>query len=183
MFLDEGWIEEDWVNLMQSPNQDARPMGTRVDTLVIHSISLPERGRNASLVKDLFLNRLDFRQHPELAELHGLHVSAHFLIDRDGAVTQFVSCEKRAWHAGVSAGMGRTNFNHFSIGIELLGDVYTPFEGVQMASLHRLVATLSERYPLKYALAHSEIAPGRKTDPGPYFDWKGLRKTYTYELL
>lgn len=182
MWLDEGWIEEDWVHRMQSPNQDARPMGTRIDTLVIHSISLPERGRDASVVSDLFLNRLDCHSHPAYFELLGLHVSSHFLIDRDGSVTQFVSCEKRAWHAGVSAAMDRSNFNHFSIGVELLGDVYTPFERSQYVSLQKLVRELQARYPLKYAMAHSEIAPTRKTDPGPFFDWKGLRKSNTYEI-
>lgn len=182
MWLDEGWIEEDWVHRLQSPNQDARPMGMVIDTLVVHCISLPERGRDASLVTDLFLNRLDCHAHPAFAELAGLHVSAHFLIDRDGSVTQFVSCEKRAWHAGISAAMDRSNFNHFSIGIELLGDVYTPFEGAQYASLKRLAVELQARYPLKYAMAHSDIAPTRKTDPGPFFDWKGLRKSNTYEL-
>lgn len=182
MWLDEGWIEEDWVRRLQSPNQDARPMGMVVDTLVVHCISLPERGRDPSLITDLFLNRLDYHAHPSLGELIGLHVSAHFLIDRDGSVTQFVSCEKRAWHAGISAAMNRSNFNHFSIGIELLGDVYTPFEALQYASLKRLAVALQARYPLKYAMAHSEIAPTRKTDPGPFFDWKGLRKSNTYEL-
>lgn len=182
MWLDEGWIEEDWVRRLQSPNQDARPMGTVIDTLVVHCISLPERGRDPSPITDLFLNRLDCHSHASFAELIGLHVSSHFLIDRDGAVTQFVSCEKRAWHAGISAAMDRSNFNHFSIGIELLGDIYTPFEQVQYASLKRLALELQARYPLRYAMAHSEIAPTRKTDPGPFFDWKGLRKSNTYEL-
>ncbi|WP_370263310.1 1,6-anhydro-N-acetylmuramyl-L-alanine amidase AmpD [Limnobacter sp.] len=183
MKLDEGWIEYDWVNRMQSPNQDARPLGAVVDTVVIHCISLPERGRSMALVQDLFLNRLDFHAHPELVELMDLRVSAHFAIDRDGSITQFVSCEKRAWHAGLSAAMDRQNFNHFSVGIELLGDVYTPFDASQYASLHKLIAELKQRYPLRYALGHSEIAPTRKTDPGPFFDWKSLRKSYTYDLL
>jgi len=103
MWLDEGWIEEDWVHRLQSPNQDARPMGTVVDTLVVHCISLPERGRDPALITDLFLNRLDYHAHVSFGELIGLHVSSHFLIDRDGSITQFVSCEKRAWHAGISA--------------------------------------------------------------------------------
>lgn len=182
MWLDEGWIEEDWVTLMQSPNQDARPMGTVVDTLVVHCISLPERGRSPANITDLFLNRLDYHHHHSYAELMGLHVSSHFLIDRDGSITQFVSCEKRAWHAGISAAMDRSNFNHFSIGIELLGDVYTPFDAAQYASLKRLARELQTRYPLKYAFAHSEIAPARKTDPGPFFEWKGLRESNTYKL-
>lgn len=182
MWLDEGWIEEDWVRRQQSPNQDARPMGTVVDTVVIHCISLPERGREVGPIEDLFLNRLDCHSHPTFAELAGLHVSSHFLIDRAGSIIQFVSCEKRAWHAGISAAMNRSHFNHFSIGIELLGDVYTPFEAAQYSSLKRLLRELQSRYPLKYAMAHSEIAPTRKTDPGPFFDWKDLRKSNTYEL-
>ncbi|HEX4842149.1 MAG TPA: 1,6-anhydro-N-acetylmuramyl-L-alanine amidase AmpD [Limnobacter sp.] len=183
MMLDEGWIEHDWVTRLQSPNQDARPMGAVVDTVVIHCISLPERGRTIQHVQDLFLNRLDHHAHPSFAELIGLRVSSHFVIDRDGSILQFVSCEKRAWHAGLSAAMYRSNFNHFSIGIELLGDVYTPFDAAQYASLTRLMAELRQRYPLRYALAHSEIAPTRKTDPGPFFDWQTLRKPHTYELL
>lgn len=157
-------------------------MGTQIDTLVIHSISLPERARTPQYIHDLFLNRLDHNAAPSFAELAGLHVSAHFLIDRDGAITQFVSCDSRAWHAGVSSAMYRHNFNHFSIGIELLGDVYSPFELAQYASLKKLIAELQRRYPLRYAMAHSEISPTRKTDPGPFFDWSGLRKSNTYEL-
>jgi AmpD protein len=182
MWLDEGWIEQDWVRRVQSPNQDTRPMGAVVDTLVIHCISLPERSRESGSVTDLFLNRLDCNSHPSYAELTGLHVSAHFLIDRDGSVTQFVSCEKRAWHAGISAAMDRSNFNHFSIGIELLGDVYTPFEVAQYNSLKQLARELQSRYPLKYAMAHSEISPTRKADPGPFFNWECLRQSNTYNL-
>lgn len=182
MWLDEGWIEKDWVKRMPSPNRDSRPLGTMVDTLVIHSISLPERGRDPQVIKDFFLNKLDFSKFPQLAELMETHVSAHFLIDRDGEITQFVSCDSRAWHAGVSSAMDRQNFNHFSIGIELLGDVYTPFEPAQYDSLFRLITELKALYPLRYAMAHSEIAPTRKNDPGPFFDWKKIRKTNTYEL-
>ena len=181
-FDDDGWLSLPWVRRMPSPNQDARPMGTPIDTLVIHSISLPERGRSAQYIEDLFLNRLDYKADPGFIELVDLHVSSHFLIDRAGAVTQFVSCDSRAWHAGISSAMYRHNFNHFSIGIELLGDVYTPFEAAQYASLKQLIAELQQRYPLRYAMAHSEISPTRKTDPGPFFDWSGLRKSNTYEL-
>ena len=182
MWLDDGWIEKDWVHRTPSPNADARPIGTVVDTVVLHCISLPERGRSSQAVSDLFLNQLNFHQHPEFELLHGLHVSAHFLIDRQGHTTQFVSCDRRAWHAGISAAMGRVNFNHFSIGIELLGDVYSPFEEVQYQSLLTLMGELARRYPLKYVIGHSEIAPTRKPDPGPFFEWKRVRKSITYEI-
>ncbi|MFN4329551.1 MAG: 1,6-anhydro-N-acetylmuramyl-L-alanine amidase AmpD [Limnobacter sp.] len=181
-FDDDGWLKHDWVQRQPSPNYDTRPLGTRIDTVVVHCISLPERGRSRQFIEDLFLNRLDTSAHPSFAELQGLHVSSHFLIDRDGSVVQFVGCENRAWHAGVSSGFGRTNFNHFSVGIELLGDVYSPFEVTQIQRLKQLIVELKKSYPLRYAAAHSEIAPGRKTDPGPFFDWKGIRKSTTYEL-
>jgi AmpD protein len=181
-FEDEGWLHLPWVRRFPSPNQDPRPLGTLVDTLVVHCISLPERGRSTQYIEDLFLNRLDTHANLEFAELLGLHVSAHFLIDRDGAVTQFVSCDNRAWHAGVSAAMGRHHFNHFSIGVELLGDVYTQFEPAQYDSLRRLTLELMKLYPLRYAAAHSEIAPTRKNDPGQFFDWSGFRKPNTFEL-
>ena len=183
MWLDDGWLELDWVRRSISPNQDTRPMAVDIDTLVVHCVSLPERGRDPALVEALFLNQLNIALHPTFAELEGLHVSAHFLIDRAGKVTQFVSCERRAWHAGISAGMNRANFNHFSIGVELLGDIYTPFERAQYNSLKRLIIELKKRYPLRYAVAHSEICPTRKTDPGQFFEWKDLRKPNSYELL
>ena len=181
-FDDDGWLRTGGVTRMPSPNYDTRPLGTRIDTVVVHCISLPERGRSKQYIEDLFLNRLDTSLHDSFGELHGLHVSSHFLIDRDGSVTQFVSADNRAWHAGISCAMDRQNFNHFSIGIELLGDVYTPFEPAQMDRLKSLIVELKKTYPLQFIVAHSEIAPGRKTDPGPFFEWKGLRKSNTYEL-
>lgn len=181
-FEDEGWLHLPWIKRVPSPNEDPRPLGTLVDTLVVHCISLPERGRSTEYIEDLFLNRLDYNAHPSFPALTGLHVSAHFLIDRDGAVTQFVSCDTRAWHAGVSAAMDRHHFNHFSIGVELLGDVYTPFEVAQYDSLRKLTLELLKLYPLRYAMAHSEISPTRKNDPGPFFDWTDFRKSNTYEL-
>lgn len=183
MWFDEGWIDANWVHKDPCSHHDARPLGAVIDTVVIHCISLPERGRNPEPVRDLFLHQLDCNSHPEFAALEGLKVSSHFLIDRNGAVSQFVSCDRRAWHAGTSAAMNRQNFNHFSIGIELLGDVYSPFEDAQYASLSTLMGELARRYPLRYVLGHSEIAPTRKTDPGPFFEWKNLRKSHSYEIL
>lgn len=184
MWLDEdGWIDQPWVHRIPCSNHDPRPLGTQIDSLVIHSISLPERVHDFDAVKALFLNQLDCTAHPEYAALEGLHVSSHFVIDRQGDIYQFVSCDRRAWHAGVSAAMDRQNFNHFSLGIELIGDVYCTFEQAQYDSLFKLIAELRNRYPLKYGFAHSDIAPTRKTDPGPFFDWKRIRQSYTYELL
>jgi N-acetyl-anhydromuramoyl-L-alanine amidase len=167
---------------MPSPNFNERPAGVEIDSVVVHCISLPERNHNAAYPVDLFLNRLNIQAHPEFAELQGLEVSSHFIIDRQGKVLQFVSCDKRAWHAGVSAAMGRENFNHFSIGVELIGDIYSTFEPAQYASLGELLALLSGTYALKFIFAHSDIAPARKTDPGPFFRWESFRKPNTYAI-
>jgi AmpD protein len=122
-------------------------------------------------ISDLFTNRLDLHAHPEFADLKDLRVSSHFLIRRDGELIQFVSCHDRAWHAGVSSWRGRARCNDFSIGVELEGvdhDVFTP---AQYATFNRLQQALIDRYPLRGIAAHSDIAPGRKTDPGLFFDW------------
>lgn len=181
---EDGWLlEGKGVTRLPSPNYNERPMGAQIDSLVVHCMSLPERSRDPSHCLDLFANNLDFDAHPSFSELRGLKVSSHFLIDRKGGIYQFVSCKNRAWHAGVSACMGRSGFNDFSIGIELQGDVYSPYAYPQLAVLNALVAELKRSYPLKYGFSHSEIAPARKTDPGPFFDWGFLRKPTTYELL
>lgn len=178
-----GWFNCAGLVQCPSPNFNRRPLDAVVDSVVIHCISLPERNPSFQNPRDLFLNRLDITQHPAFYELKGVEVSAHFLIGRKGELMQFVSCDHRAWHAGVSAGMGRTNFNDFSIGIELVGDVYSPFEPVQYRQLITLLGELRRIYALRFAFAHSEIAPTRKTDPGPFFDWESIRKPNTYELL
>lgn len=164
-----GWLSG--VRRIASPNFDARPARTPVSLLVIHSISLPPDEFGGPGVRHLFTNTLDCSAHPYYAQLQGLRVSAHFLIGRDGAITQFVPCGSRAWHAGVSAWHGRERCNDFSIGIELEGCDRLPFEPAQYAALVRLTRRLRRNYPIRHIVGHADIAPGRKTDPGPLFDW------------
>ena len=154
-----------------SPNCDERPPGTGIELLVIHNISLPPGVFGGDAVIDQFLNRLDPAAHPYYAGIAGLRVSAHFLIRRDGSLLQFVSCDRRAWHAGQSSWCGRERCNDFSVGIELEGSDETAFADVQYERLGRLASVLHARYPIAASVGHSDIAPGRKTDPGPYFDW------------
>ena len=157
-----------------SPNCDARPRGVPVDLLVVHNISLPPGIYGGGAIEDLFLNRLDPDAHPYFGSLRALRVSAHFLVRRDGELVQFVPCSKRAWHAGVSSFQGRERCNDFSIGVELEGSDDDPFEAEQYEVLVALVRTLRIRYPIGHLAGHSDIAPGRKTDPGPCFDWPRL---------
>lgn len=142
---------------------------------MIHNISLPPRVFDGDAIIDLFLGRLDCTAHPFFRELEGLKVSAHFLIRRDGELLQFVSCARRAWHAGVSSFQGRSRCNDFSIGVELEGSDFDPFQPVQYEVLAGLTCALRTRYRLPFIAGHSEIAPGRKTDPGPFFDWAAFR--------
>jgi AmpD protein len=164
-----GWLPE--CRRVLSPNFDARPAGAEISLLVVHAISLPPGEFGGGDVADLFCNRLDAGRHPFFAEIQGLRVSAHFFVRRDGELIQFVSCDARAWHAGASVWQGRERCNDFSIGIELEGCDDLAFESAQYATLNRLIAQLCQRYPLLTAVGHSDIAPGRKTDPGPHFDW------------
>jgi AmpD protein len=122
-------------------------------------------------VADLFMNRLDCETHPEFASLRGVRLSAHFFIRRDGCLIQFVGADQRAWHAGISSYQGRARCNDFSIGVELEGSDYVPFELAQYESLVQLTHKLIQHYPVKDIVGHQDIAPGRKTDPGPFFDW------------
>ena len=157
-----------------SPNFDQRPVGAVVDALVIHHISLPPGRFGGDHILQLFSNRLDCRAHPDFAPLQDLRVSAHVLIRRDGEVIQLVNLDARAWHAGVSSLAGRADCNDFSIGIELEGDGDAPFEDAQYASLIAGVRAIQTAYPAitpQRMVGHSDIAPGRKTDPGPQFDW------------
>ncbi|MEZ0237469.1 MAG: 1,6-anhydro-N-acetylmuramyl-L-alanine amidase AmpD [Methylophilaceae bacterium] len=154
-----------------SPNYDERPDGCAIDLIVIHNISLPPGEFGGDGVINLFTNRLNPEAHPYYREIHHLKVSAHFFIRRNGELIQFVPCDKRAWHAGVSQWQGRERCNDFSIGIELEGDDETPFEEAQYATLNALLTALREIYPGAAVTGHSDIAPGRKTDPGPCFDW------------
>lgn len=165
----QGWCSH--AVICPSPNYGARPEATEISLLVIHNISLPVGDYGQDHVSALFQNRLDCDLHPDFASLRDLQVSSHFLIRRDGQLIQYVSCLKRAWHAGVSELLGRQGCNDFSIGIELEGCDSEPFESVQYQRLTMLTIALSQRYPLTHIAGHNEVAQGRKTDPGPYFDW------------
>jgi AmpD protein len=158
-----------------SPNCDERPDDARIELLVIHNISLPPGEFGGACITDLFLNRLHPGAHPYFAGLAGLRVSAHFLVDRDGRCTQYVPCELRAWHAGVSLWNGREKCNDFSVGIELEGTDFVPFTDAQYESLAQLTQAIFGRYGELALAGHSDIAPGRKTDPGPHFDWGRYR--------
>lgn len=163
------------VPFIASPNHDARPPGTAPTLVVIHGISLPPGEFGGDGVARLFTNTLDPFAHPYYAAIAQLRVSAHFFVRRDGALEQFVSCHERAWHAGVSRWQGRERCNDFSIGIELEGTDDLRYEDAQYATLARLLMALKARYPtLAAAVGHSDVAPGRKTDPGPHFEWARL---------
>ena len=162
-----------------SPNCDDRPPGEAIQLAVIHAISLPPGEFGGDAIERLFTNRLDPATHEYFAGIHDLRVSAHFLIRRDGALLQFVPCGKRAWHAGLSRWNGRDRCNDFSIGIELEGCDELPFEEAQYLTLERLLTTLLRGYPLKQIVGHADIAPGRKTDPGPNFDWLRVKKYFS----
>lgn len=169
-----GVASDGWVNGARrdpSPHFDARPPGSTIELLVIHNVSLPPGAFGSGDIARLFTNRLDVAAHPFFATLAGLRVSAHFLIERDGALTQFVSCLDRAWHAGASEFEGRPRCNDYSIGIELEGTDFAPFEAAQYATLASLTRALRAAFPLRAIRGHADIACGRKTDPGPFFDW------------
>jgi AmpD protein len=170
--MEKGWLRG--AERMDSPNFDARPEGERVSLIVIHNISLPPDEFGGSGVIELFTNRLDPAAHPYYASIHRLRVSSHFFIRRGGELIQFVSTENRAWHAGVSTWRGRERCNDFSLGIELEGCDTLPFEERQYAALAALLRRLARHYPGCDIAGHSDIAPGRKTDPGPFFDWARL---------
>lgn len=164
-----GWLA--CARRVPSPNFDARPAGVEVDLLVVHHISLPAGSFRGDAIERLFTNRLDPRAHPSFEALRELRVSAHFLIRRRGELLQFVATDARAWHAGASRFMGRERCNDFSLGVELEGDGEHRFTEPQYRRLARLVAMLRERHRLRWMAGHSDIAPGRKHDPGPRFDW------------
>jgi len=169
--------------LAGSPNCDARPPGVVVSLVVIHGISLPPGEFGGPGVEQLFTNALDPAAHPFYAGIATLRVSAHFLVRRDGEIIQFVSCNDRAWHAGASSWHGRDRCNDFSVGIELEGTDTSPYGQAQYRRLADLLRALGRRYPLTAAVGHSDIAPGRKTDPGPAFDWRRLARLVPAPLL
>lgn len=168
----EGFVPH--ARYIESPNCDERPEGTRITLAVVHGISLPPGEFGGPGIAELFTNRLDPSGHFYYASLADLRVSAHFLIRRDGELLQFVPCSKRAWHAGASTWRGRERCNDFSVGIELEGTDAIPYASVQYRVLARLLKALYRRYRFRHVVGHSDIAPGRKTDPGPVFDWKRL---------
>ena len=168
----EGWLPG--VRRVESPNCDDRPAGTEISLLIVHSISLPPGEYGGDSIERLFTNRLDPEAHPYFREIEGMKVSAHFLVRRDGRLIQFVPVYRRAWHAGASSWRGRKACNDFSIGVELEGTDDTPFEEAQYQALEQLIARLRTALPLRDIAAHSDVAPGRKTDPGPAFAWARL---------
>jgi len=170
----EAWLPG--ARRVRSPNADARPDAGDVTLVVVHGISLPPGHFGGDAIERLFTNRLDPRADPSFASVAALRVSAHFLVRRDGALTQFVSCADRAWHAGVSRWKGRERCNDFSIGIELEGTDERPYTAKQYARLAALVRRLKRSWPIEDVAGHSDVAPGRKTDPGPSFDWPRLRR-------
>ncbi|WP_373974284.1 1,6-anhydro-N-acetylmuramyl-L-alanine amidase AmpD [Chitinibacter sp. SCUT-21] len=174
---DAGWCAA--ARCVPSPNCDERTPAMPIDMVVIHNIHLPPqppgcREFGGADIERLFTNCLNPDDHACYAELANLRVSAHFLIRRDGELLQFVSCNQRAWHAGISSWQGRERCNDFSIGIELEGSDFVPFEAIQYVVLNNLLSALDVRYPLQSLVGHSDIAPLRKTDPGPFFDWANL---------
>lgn len=169
-----GWLSG--VGHVASPNCDPRPEGEAIRLIVIHNISLPPGIFGGPGVEQLFTNRLDPAEHPYYAGIKDLRVSAHFFIRRDGELTQFVPCALRAWHAGASSWRGRERCNDFSIGIELEGTDDVPFTDRQYEALNALLAVLQSTYPIEGIAGHSDIAPGRKTDPGACFDWGRVKR-------
>lgn len=169
-----GWLRT--AQRVDSPNANDRPAGAAIDLIVLHSISLPPGHYGGPEVERLFTNRLDWSAHPYFEQIRGLEVSAHFFVRRDGRVMQFVDADRRAWHAGVSCWRGRERCNDDSIGIELEGIEGQTFENEQYCALTRLCRQLADRYPIAHIAGHEHIAPGRKLDPGPGFDWARLQR-------
>lgn len=167
----QGWLSSGG-RIVASDHWDERPQNAVVDLVVIHNISLPAGCFGGPAIEALFTGQLDCASHSSFSSLQGLRVSSHFLVRRDGEILQFVSTLKRAWHAGVSAFQDREACNDFSVGIELEGSDQDPFEPVQIEQTARLIKALCGSLPsLQWIAGHSDIAPGRKTDPGPHFDW------------
>ncbi len=175
---EDGWLcAGDGLTHPQCTHWDEREAGSPIDLVILHNITVPAYEFRTGFVQDLFLGRIKPQADPFLDQLAGIRVSSHFFITRDGQVHQFVSTLKRAWHAGVSSFMGRTRCNDFSIGIEIEGTDFCPFEQKQYDALTGVLAAIAKRHAPSYIVAHSDVAPGRKTDPGPYFDWVKLARS------
>jgi len=178
--LNNGWIEQ--ARFAPSPNFGSRPQGCDIDLLVIHNISLPPGQYDGNCIEQFFTNCLDWGEHEYFCEIEGVQVSAHLLIRRTGELVQFVSLDDRAWHAGESCIHGREECNDFSIGIELEGTDEDPYTDEQYQVLQAVTLALLREYPKMNSsgiVGHSDIAPGRKTDPGPSFDWLRYRSLVT----
>ena len=171
----DGWYR--FAKHTPSPNFGPRPSNTSIDLVVLHSISLPPGQYGGPEIEALFTNTLDWDAHPYFQQIRGAEVSAHFVIRRDGALIQFVSCDDRAWHAGRSSYQGRDNCNDFSIGIELEGLEGHTFEAPQYETVSSLCAAIAQRYQLHHIAGHEHVAPTRKQDPGAGFDWKYLQQS------
>lgn len=184
--IDNGWLKQNplappssRVIHCPSPNFNARPSNTGIDLIVVHNISLPPSEFGGGFIEQFFQNELDHSVHSYFQTIEGLHVSSHCLIARDGCMSQFVSFQDRAWHAGVSQYGKREQCNDFSVGIELEGADDIAYEPIQYTRLVDLIRSLIKTYPtlsVDKIVGHSDIAPGRKTDPGPAFDWPYLRR-------
>ena len=170
----DGWLLT--ARAAPSTNFGPRPARQTIDLIIVHSISLPPGQYGGPEIEQLFGNRLDWEAHPYFQGLRGLEVSSHFLVRRDGELVQFVSCDDRAWHAGRSSWRGRENCNDDSIGIELEGLEGETFEPAQYRTLTTLCQALARRYPICHVAGHEHVAPGRKRDPGPGFDWTLLQQ-------
>lgn len=175
----------DVANQCPSPNQDERPDNCEPDLIVIHNISLPPNQYGGEGINQLFTNCLDKDEHPYYADIHHLRVSSHLLIRRDGEIVQYVPFDKRAWHAGVSEYQGREVCNNFSIGIEMEGSDYEAFTADQYVALEFAIKALLKSYSSlssKSITGHEHISPGRKTDPGPFFEWDKLSMLFSEKL-
>ncbi|WP_299877064.1 1,6-anhydro-N-acetylmuramyl-L-alanine amidase AmpD [uncultured Cocleimonas sp.] len=181
--INKGFLES--ARVCPSPNHDDRPDSDDISLIVIHNISLPPNQFGGEGIDQLFTNTLNKDEHPFYEEIDHLRVSSHLLIRRDGEVVQYVPFEKRAWHAGESSYLGRSVCNDFSIGIEMEGTDFEPFTDIQYQVLETTIHSLLERYPTlskQNITGHEHIAPGRKTDPGPYFKWEKLAKSLDTKL-
>lgn len=172
--FEQGWYR--FAARLDSPNFGPRPEAVDIDLVVLHSISLPPGQYSTGCVQKLFCNQLDWDAHPYFQTIRGLEVSSHFFIGREGQLWQFVSVNDRAWHAGASRYRGRDNCNDDSIGIELEGLEGETFEAAQYETLTSLLSALVQEWPIRHLAGHEHVAPGRKQDPGPGFDWAQLQK-------
>lgn len=171
----DGWYQ--FAGHVASPNFGPRPPGSKPELIVVHAISLPPGRYGGPEVEQLFTNQLEWDQHPYFESIRGMTVSSHFYIRRQGELVQFVSADDRAWHAGVSSFRGRSNCNDYAIGVELEGAEDGPFEDAQYETLAVLCAAVLQRYCVTDLAGHEHVAPGRKTDPGPGFDWPRLQRS------